>query len=1137
MSAMLKAACEQRTKYGLDHPQTCFCQLQPSIKEQFVRKSLPPKALLPKSTPVATPRAHSAAKPPQRLLSAAPDRAPAPPRKPPSTLSSPRRAPPPIAKPGVACASQCEVQGDHMRQGLLQQPSTFFVVVRDGLGEPILRGGDTVRVSSRGPGPLRPSVVDESDGTYTVAYLATVSGTYQLSVTCNAQPVPGSPLTITVEPSSAHAPASVADGQGLLRAVAGEPTSFFVRAHDVLGRPKVMGGEVFEAHATLLDDDGGHVAPPPSPSMTTSQRGFESVLASPLRSMTLSTLGSPGRGALELNYSASSPRGAKGAPPATPLQVVDLGNGSYEGRYSLPVAGKYALSITRNGVHIRDSPFALRIRPGASSASACLLDGEGLIAAEAGVRTTFRLVPTDMYSNPKRVAPTTDTDGLLVARRAPTYAAAYPEEGEPPEAFEASLYPLRVEHRDTPPIRCAVTPSALGTHYDVTYLAAAAGEYEVGVTLRGEGLTQRPTLVVVPGGAKPAASTASGEGIVSAVAGVRTTFTVHARDEFANFRDGHADEFDVALRPARRLHRSAEEAAAYSDPADERADAQWIYEYADAVPPTPKSPRPPKQRARSLEPVGGEVSALGDGKYLVEYIVDDAGSYLIDVYAARQLIAGAPFKLTVLPAPLHAPSCRMVRAGPASVAAGQTALLKFESCDRHGNRRTNGGDPFAIQLEVDPSNAEPSARAYAALTGGALGDTPVLMDVSDGVVQAPPQPAVLDGCDGVYTVAYGWSHAGGLLLSICDAHGSPIHGSPFHLDVVADAPSAAQSAAHGAWLSSGGVAGVAMHVTVVLRDQYHNVCAQLPDGVSCALRGPVEVQGTIGSFTRGGLTGVEAVMTPSVAGRYWLHLAHNGEPIGASPYSVYVRPGAASPHHAELWGEGLTTAVAGEVAYFAVQLRDSLKNATADGASEVRARVEPPPRMARASLDGLPMQYVGGDGAAEEGAIPGEGCECTIQTTHDPAEPSGTGRHDPGLFSGVWRTMRTGRHLMHLTLRSEPLVGSPYAILVKAGPTHAPASTLYLEGGASRLVRPNEPIIVRIYARDRWGNVRGEGGDDFHVFVQGAARPSLQELEDLRSGEYELRLRLPLSGSYSVHVNIAKAPLHGAPLKIHVAAG
>ena len=128
-------------------------------------------------------------------------------------------------------------------------------------------------------------------------------------------------------------------------------------------------------------------------------------------------------------------------------------------------------------------------------------------------------------------------------------------------------------------------------------------------------------------------------------------------------------------------------------------------------------------------------------------------------------------------------------------------------------------------------------------------------------------------------------------------------------------------------------------------------------------------------------------------------------------------------------------------------------------------------------------------------------------------------------------------HITHFTLRGEPIIGSPYAISVKAGPTYASTSTLFLEGGTGRLARPNEPLLVRIYARDRWGNVRGEGGDEFHVFVQGSARPALQEIEDLGSGENECRLRLPVTGTYSVNVALGKAALQGSPLKVTIVTG
>ena len=66
---------------------------------------------------------------------------------------------------------------------------------------------------------------------------------------------------------------------------------------------------------------------------------------------------------------------------------------------------------------------------------------------------------------------------------------------------------------------------------------------------------------------------------------------------------------------------------------------------------------------------------------------------------------------------------------------------------------------------------------------------------------------------------------------------------------------------------------------------------------------------------------------------------------------------------------------------------------------------------------------------------------------------------------------------------------------------------------------------MRIYARDRWG------------IVQGSARPALQEIEDLGSGENECRLRLPVTGTYSVNVALGKAALQGSPLKVTIVTG
>ena len=162
---------------------------------------------------------------------------------------------------------------------------------------------------------------------------------------------------ITVEPSSAHAPLCVADGTGLQRAIAGESTSFFVRAHDVLGRPKVMGGETFDAFAQVVeeeanDEDEIDALINGSPSAKVLASSYSSGLTS-LGAVLNPSLGgsprTPKRNAAVVKYkenqqaTAAAGAGLQAGSKLTPSQqqklhavsIADLSNGSYEGRYTI----------------------------------------------------------------------------------------------------------------------------------------------------------------------------------------------------------------------------------------------------------------------------------------------------------------------------------------------------------------------------------------------------------------------------------------------------------------------------------------------------------------------------------------------------------------------------------------------------------------------------------------------------------------------------------------------------------------------------------------------------------------------------------------------------------------------------------
>ena len=328
----------------------------------------------------------------------------------------------PTSKP--ACAAMCEAHGEHVSHGLLHMPSSFVVVVRDARGVQRACGGDRLRVQARGPAPLHATVDDHADGRYTVRYHATVSGDYEVDVRCNTQPIKGSPFTLRVEPSAVHGPSCTAAGDGLRAALAGMRASFVVRAHDEFGRPKIMGGT----------------------------KGFAAYVV---------------------------PADADGDARRVAAALTDLGNGSYEGSYTLQHAGEYRLHVRFGGAPISASPFAVRVEPAASDATHCTMRGDGLGVVTAGELASFTIEAYDAHGNSR---------------------AGFRRDGEA-SAYEASLRLVRAAPGPradrVADVRCRVQPAAGGA-FVAQYVATAAGEYEVVVTLRGEPLPQRPTVTVLP---------------------------------------------------------------------------------------------------------------------------------------------------------------------------------------------------------------------------------------------------------------------------------------------------------------------------------------------------------------------------------------------------------------------------------------------------------------------------------------------------------------------------------------------------------------------------------------------------------------------------------------------------------------
>lgn len=107
---------------------------------------------------------------------------------------------------------------------------------RDEDGNRRLEGGDDFSAALYSPhAVVTGSVRDLGDGSYAVAYVATVAGVYELHVTAGQEHVAASPYPLRVDSGPPCPRRSAATGEGRGRAVTGRPARFSVLLHDAHG--------------------------------------------------------------------------------------------------------------------------------------------------------------------------------------------------------------------------------------------------------------------------------------------------------------------------------------------------------------------------------------------------------------------------------------------------------------------------------------------------------------------------------------------------------------------------------------------------------------------------------------------------------------------------------------------------------------------------------------------------------------------------------------------------------------------------------------------------------------------------------------------------------------------------------------
>ena len=236
--------------------------------------------------------------------------------------------------------------GEGLTSSFPNQVGRFTIRARDRLFRAVPCTPEPFHVVVRGRQTVATTVTPNPDGSIGVEYSINVCGTYKIHVRGGKKGthIFGSPYTLTVKAAPVQPCQCAAEGVGLRKARAGEPSSFTLHRRDANGKLIVKGTSRFVVAFSLADGEAG----------ADKQRGAFAGAAA--------TKELQDKGGTADQYFTQ--------------KVVDKNDGTFVVQYATQRAGTYKLHVTL-GVHspveIHGSPFELHVAPAAIAAPSCEL--------------------------------------------------------------------------------------------------------------------------------------------------------------------------------------------------------------------------------------------------------------------------------------------------------------------------------------------------------------------------------------------------------------------------------------------------------------------------------------------------------------------------------------------------------------------------------------------------------------------------------------------------------------------------------------------------------------------------------------------------------------------------------------------
>ena len=303
-------------------------------------------------------------------------------------------------KPCVV-TSNCTASGPGVEgPAKVDKKAPYVITARNEAGEQVTDGGFNFHVEVAGPhGPVATEPIhDNGDGTYNGAWTPVHSGPHTVSVTSNGAHIKNSPfhLTIVPQPSAGN---SFVEGEGLHNGFDNEPAHFKIHLNDKNNAPitdghplvEIQGPAPVDPHVknngdgtydveynadvpgdykinvlTTDDGEGEHVKN--SPSTAHIIPGADAG-ATPLGRFALTVHAVDKHGAPKTvggdRFDVSiRHRAAKGDADEAEIEVAkrDNGDGTYTAEYTLGGLGRFTVSVTLNGRHVKNSPFTHNLK-------------------------------------------------------------------------------------------------------------------------------------------------------------------------------------------------------------------------------------------------------------------------------------------------------------------------------------------------------------------------------------------------------------------------------------------------------------------------------------------------------------------------------------------------------------------------------------------------------------------------------------------------------------------------------------------------------------------------------------------------------------------------------------------------------